>query len=263
MVQKKQKDVIKDGYQTLLGVELLPIGLDDALNEVIGRVSIKDGDFFCLCNIHIVMECYKDHSFRDIINQSAANFPDGKGLVMGLEILGHHLDFKVRGTDLMLRLCQYAAENGLKIFLYGNTEANLKKLEKRLHGLFSEINIVGAISPPFRELTKEEDEKFIKEINDVDPDILFISLGAPKQEKWMAAHKGKIKAVQIGVGAAFDFIIGEIKQAPRWMQSMPLEWLHRMPQQPKKTFIRMLVVPKFFFLIFLQLLREGRNRQNI
>ena len=133
-----------------------------------------------------------------------------------------------------------------------------EKLEKKLNKLFPGINIVGAISPPFRELTVEEDDEFIKEINDADPDILFVSLGAPKQEKWMAAHKGRIKPVQLGVGAAFDFIIGEIKQAPVWMQSMPLEWLHRMPQQPKKTFIRMLVVPKFFFLVFLQLIKGGR-----
>ena len=121
--------------------------------------------------------------------------------------------------------------------------------------MYPGINIVGSISPPFRELTEEEDARFVKEINDADPDILFVSLGAPKQERWMAAHKGRIKAVQLGVGAAFDFMIGEIKQAPVWMQKMPLEWLHRMPQQPKKTFIRMLVVPKFFFLVFLQSIR--------
>jgi len=247
-----------DRYQTLLEVKLLPVGLDNALRMVIDRVGGRNGDYFCLCNIHIVMECYKDHSYRDIINQSTANFPDGKGLVMGLTMLGHHVDFKVRGTDLMLRLCEYAAKNGLKIFLYGDTEKNLDALKERLDDLFPGIDIVGAVSPPFRELTEEEDAKYVNEINDADPDILFVSLGAPKQERWMAAHKGRVKAVQLGVGAAFDFIIGDIKQAPVWMQRMPLEWLHRMPQQPKKTFIRMIVVPKFFFLVFLQLLKEGR-----
>jgi len=249
-------------HQTLLGVRISPVGLDDALHEVIDHVRAKNGDFFCLCNIHVVMECYKDHSLRDIINQSTANFPDGKGLVMGLGMLGFHVDFKVRGTDLMLSLCSYAEGNGLKIFLYGDTEENLARLKRSLSDLFPGINIVGAISPPFRELTEEEDAKHVKEINDADPHILFVSLGAPKQERWMAAHKGRIKAIQLGVGAAFDFIIGEIKQAPVWMQRMPLEWLHRMPQQPRKTFIRMLVLPKFFFLTFLQLLREGRYRQN-
>ena len=125
--------------------------------------------------------------------------------------------------------------------------------------LFPGINIAGSISPPFRELSEEEDASVVAKINKADPDILFVSLGAPKQEKWMAAHKGRIKAVQLGVGAAFDFIIGEIRQSPVWMQRLPLEWLHRMPQQPRKTFIRMLVVPKFFFLTFLQLIRERRS----
>ena len=244
----------------LLGVDFLPVDLDAAMQHVVHHVPGKNGDFFCLCNIHIAMECYKDYGLRDIINQSAANFPDGKGLVMGLSILGHHLDFKVRGTDLMLKLCAYAAENGLKIFLYGDTEENLVKLKRKLGDLFPGIEIAGAISPPFRELTEDEDEEYVKIINDAHPNILFVSLGAPKQERWMAAHKGKVNTVQVGVGAAFDFIIGEIKQAPLWMQRMPLEWLHRMPQQPKKTFIRMLVVPKFFFLVFLQLLIHRFHR---
>jgi N-acetylglucosaminyldiphosphoundecaprenol N-acetyl-beta-D-mannosaminyltransferase len=261
MGQEKENHVSMGNHQTLLGARVLPVGLNDAFREVIDRIGDKNGDFFCLCNIHVVMECYKVHALRDIINRSAANFVDGKGLVMGLGILGHHVDFKVRGTDLMLRLCAYAAENGLKIFLYGNTDGNLTKLKRRLNDLFPGINIAGAVSPPFRELTKEEDARFIKEINEADPDLLFVSLGAPKQEIWMAAHKGRINAVQLGVGAAFDFIVGEIKQAPVWMQRLPLEWLHRMPQQPKKTFVRMLLVPKFFFLTFLQLLREGRYRK--
>jgi N-acetylglucosaminyldiphosphoundecaprenol N-acetyl-beta-D-mannosaminyltransferase len=204
------------------------------------------------------MECYRNHSLRKIINQSTANFPDGKGLVMGLGMLGHHVDFKVRGTDLMLRLCAYAAENVLKIFLYGNTDKNLSALKKRVYELFPGISIVGAVSPPFRELTEEEDAGFVQEINDADPDILFVSLGAPKQERWMAGHRGRIKAVQLGVGAAFDFIAGNVKQAPLWMQKAPLEWLYRLPQQPRKTVARMLLVPGFFYLTFLQFIREGR-----
>ena len=142
----------------LLGVRLLPVGLDDALIKVVDHITQKNGDYFCLCNIHIVMECYKDHALRDIINQSSANFPDGKGLVMGLGMLGYHVDFKVRGTDLMLRLCEYSTKNGLKIFLYGDTGENLIKLKRRLNELFPGINIVGSISPPFRKLAEKERE---------------------------------------------------------------------------------------------------------
>lgn len=242
----------------LQGIRILPVGIEEALREVVRCIARKNGDFFCLCNIHLVMECHKDPALRNIINRSAANFPDGMGLVMGLGMLGCRVDFKVRGTDLMLKLCSYTTENNLKIFLYGNTEENLVVLKMKLTELFPGINITGSISPPFRELNEEEDSKVVKEINDADPDILFVSLGAPKQEKWMADHKGRIKAVQLGVGAAFDFIAGTIKQAPLWMQKAPLEWLHRMPQQPRKTASRMLLVPGFFFLTFLQLIRDGR-----
>ena len=243
---------------SLQGIRILPIGIEEALREVILYIPRKNGDFFCFANIHLVMECHKDPKLRNMINQSAANFPDGMGLVMGLRMLGCKFEFKVRGTDLMLKLCSYASKNNLKIFFYGNSEENLTALKERLSALFPNINIAGAISPPFRSLTDDEDSAVVNRINDTDPDILFVSLGAPKQEKWMAEHRGRVKAIQIGVGAAFEFIIGGIRQAPLWMQKAPLEWLYRLPQQPKKTFIRMLMVPGFFYLTFLQLVRHGR-----
>ena len=240
----------------LQGIRILPVGIEEALRDVVRCITIKNGDFFCLANIHLVMECHKDPTLRNIINRSAANFPDGMGLVMGLRMLGCKFDFKVRGTDLMLKLCSYSSENNLKIFLYGNTEENLIAVKERLKELFPNINIAGAISPPFRRLNAEEDSVVVSKINNADPDILFVSLGAPKQEKWMAEHRGRIKAVQLGVGAAFDFITGGIKQAPLWMQKAPLEWLHRLPQQPKKTICRMTLVPEFFLRTLIQLIRS-------
>lgn len=243
---------------TLLGLNFFPAELDKAFQEVIRHIPKKNGDFFCLCNIHLVMECQKDPELQKMVNQSAANFPDGMGLVMGLRMLGCKFRFKVRGTDLMLKLCSYASNNNLKIFFYGNSEENLAALKERLTALFPNINIAGAISPPFRSLTDDEDSAVVNRINDTDPDILFVSLGAPKQEKWMAEHRGRVKAIQLGVGAAFEFIMGGIRQAPLWMQEAPLEWLHRLPQQPKKTITRMLLVPNFFFRTLIQLIRAGK-----
>jgi N-acetylglucosaminyldiphosphoundecaprenol N-acetyl-beta-D-mannosaminyltransferase len=156
----------------------------------------------------------------------------------------------------MLKVCNFASREGLKIFLYGNTKTTLNVLEKRLSKLFPSLNIVDSISPPFRELTKEEDRIMVDRINNSDPDILFVSLGAPKQEKWMAACKGRIKAIQLGVGAAFDFIVGDVNQAPVWMQKTYLEWLYRLPQQPKKTAIRMLLLPEFLLLLLRQFISE-------
>lgn len=244
--------------EKLLGIKISPIDLEKAFKEVIKRIPKKSGGFFCLCNIHLLMECQKDPALQKILNQSAANFPDGMGLVMGLRMLGCKLKFKVRGTDLMLKLCSYAAEKNLKIFLYGNTEQNLSSLKAKLTKLFPNINIAGVISPPFRRLTEEEDIAFVRIINDTDPDILFVSLGAPKQEKWMAEHVGRIRAIQLGVGAAFEFITGEIAQAPLWMQKAPLEWIHRLVQQPKKAIPRMFLIPGFFLRTFIQLIRTGK-----
>jgi len=248
---------------TLLGVNFLPVGTEEAFQEVIKHIPKRNGDFFCFGNIHLVMECRKDFELQNMVNQSVASFPDGLGVVIALKLLGCQFKFKVRGTDLMLRLCSYASEHNLKIFLYGSTEENLVALKERLIDLFPSINIAGSISPPFRILTEDEDSAFVNKINDVDPDILFVALGAPKQEKWMAEHKGRIKAVQLGVGAAFDFISGILKEAPVWMQKTPLEWLHRLPQQPKKTIWRMRLLPPFAFLGFIQFIKmnyfEKRN----
>lgn len=241
----------------LHGIKFLPVGREEALQEVIRYIPDKNGDYFCFANIHLVMECHKDLDLKNILNNSAGNFPDGMGVAWALKFLGHNFKGRVRGADFMLLLCFYAAENGLSIFLYGNTEETLNVLKTRLKTLFPGIIIGGAISPPFRALTKEEDDAHVKQINDSGADFLFVSLGAPKQEKWMAEHKRRIKAVQLGVGAAFDFLTGRVKQAPVWMQRAYLEWLYRMPQQPKKTIYRMSLVPEFILRTLLQIVKRN------
>jgi N-acetylglucosaminyldiphosphoundecaprenol N-acetyl-beta-D-mannosaminyltransferase len=240
----------------LQGVKFLPVGIEEALKEVIGYIPQKKGDYFCFANIHVVMESHKDLELKSILNSSAGNFPDGMGVAWALKFLGNNFKDRVRGSDFMLKICSYAAENNLRIFFYGNTEETLAELKQKLKTLFPGIQIAGSIYPPFRTLTKEEDEAFLKTINDAAPDILFISLGAPKQEKWMAMHKGRIKAVQLGVGAAFSFITGKVRQAPVWMQKTGLEWLYRMPQEPKKTVYRMSLVPGFLLRILLQFIKK-------
>jgi N-acetylglucosaminyldiphosphoundecaprenol N-acetyl-beta-D-mannosaminyltransferase len=238
------------------GVKLLPVDLNRAVEIAVSFIPEKNGDYFCFANIHVVMEAHKDPELNRILDQSAANFPDGMGVAWALKLLGHRFKDRVRGADFMLKLCAYAAQKNLKIFFYGNRQENLDALKKKLEGIFPEIQIVGMISPPFRPLTKEEDEIFVKEINDSGTDILFVSLGAPKQEQWMAEHKGRIKAIQLGVGAAFSFLTGKVKEAPKWMQKTGLEWLYRLPQQPKKTIYRMSLVPGFLLRTFLQIVKH-------
>jgi N-acetylglucosaminyldiphosphoundecaprenol N-acetyl-beta-D-mannosaminyltransferase len=240
----------------LHGVKFLPVNIDDALQKVIEHIPNKSGDYFCFSNIHLVMECHKNEDLKKIVNNSTANFPDGMGTVGALKMLDSTFKNRVRGTDLMLGLCAYAAQRNLRIFLYGNTEDTLDILDEKLRLLFPGITIAGMLSPPFRELTDEEEEIAVDTINQASPDILFVSLGAPKQEIWMAKHFGRIKAVQLGVGAAFDFIAQKVKQAPTWMQNAYMEWLYRLPQQPKKTISRMTLVPEFLLLLSRQYIRK-------
>jgi len=240
----------------LHGVKFVPASVEEALQKVIDYIPKKNGDYFCFSNIHLVMECYKNEELKKIVNNSTANFPDGMGTAGALKMLGNSFNDRVRGTDLMLELCSYAAEHNLKIFLYGNTENTLISLEEKLKDLFPGIDIAGTLSPPFHALTHEEDEFIVNTINQSAPDILFVSLGAPKQEIWMAEHIGRVQAVQLGVGAAFDFITRKMKQAPVWMQKAYMEWLYRLPQQPKKTISRMALVPEFLLLLSKQYIRN-------
>jgi N-acetylglucosaminyldiphosphoundecaprenol N-acetyl-beta-D-mannosaminyltransferase len=201
------------------------------------------------------MEGYRDPSLRQVLNDSVGNFVDGMGAALGLRALGNKFSGRVRGVEFMLNLCSHAAQKQLKIFLYGNTNETLQQLEDKLRSLFPSIQIVGQISPPFRDLTTEEEDNVIQRINEADPNILLVSLGAPKQEKWMWRNQGRIRATQFGVGAAFDFITGKVKQAPVWMQRSALEWLYRLPQQPGKTIYRMSLLPPFAWKVFLQRFR--------
>lgn len=240
----------------LQGVRIFPVDLDQAVEVVAGSIPQKNGDYFCFSNIHVVMESHRNPELKSILNNATANFPDGMGVALALKFLGNTFEGRVRGADFMLKLCSHASKNNLKIFFYGNSEETLSVLKEKLLGLFPGIKIAGSISPPFRELTKDEDQAFVEKINAAGPDMLFISLGAPKQERWMSEHKGRIKAVQLGVGAAFSFITGKVKPAPKWMQKTALEWLYRLPQEPKKTIYRMSLVPGFIFRILSQLVRK-------
>jgi N-acetylglucosaminyldiphosphoundecaprenol N-acetyl-beta-D-mannosaminyltransferase len=243
---------MKQGKE-LYGIKLLPVDLDKAVEIVARSIPKRNGDYFCFVNIHVVMEGLKNQDVKRILNGSTANFPDGMGVARALKILGNRFEGRVRGADFMLKLCEYASKNDLKVFFYGNTEETLSLLSEKLQGLYSGLCIAGSASPPFRSLTQEEDDAYVRQINASEADILFVSLGAPKQEKWMADHTGKIKAVQLGVGAAFSFLTGRVRQAPKWMQNSALEWLYRLPQEPKKTISRMLLVPEFLYRLFLQL----------
>ena len=142
------------------------------------------------------------------------------------------------GPDLMPEILRVSEEEGYSHYFYGSTEQTLKALEKNLREKYPRLNIAGVYSPPFRKLTEEEDIETIERINAAKPDFLWVGLGAPKQERWMYEHRGKVNAVMLGVGAAFDFHAGTAKRAPKWMQEFYLEWLYRLIQDPKRLLRR-------------------------
>lgn len=238
----------------ILGVGVSAINMDIALEVIEDWIVRREPHYVCVTTVHGVMECQKDPDLRLILNSSGLTTPDGMPLVWLSRLHGYrHVD-RVYGPDLMLALCERSASKGYRHFFYGGAPGVPERLAANLRRRFPGLPVVGFYSPPFRPLTPEEDEEIVRMINEVGPDIVWIGLSTPKQERWMAAHIGRIAApVLIGAGAAFDFLAGTKRQAPRWMQRHGLEWLFRLYQEPRRLWYRYLVYnPLFLFCLSLQ-----------
>lgn len=208
------------------------------------------GNYICVSNVHTTVMSYENENYRKVQNESYMSLPDGRPLSIIQKIKGYTEAERVTGPDLMEEIFKISEEKGYTHYFYGSTEDTLKKLNNRLNKKYPKLKIVGMYSPPFRILTEDEDKKIINEINTKSPDFLWVGLGAPKQELWMYEHKNKVNSLMIGVGAGFDYLAGNIKRAPKWMQIVGFEWLYRLIQDPKRLFKRYLVT-NLKFLIFL------------
>jgi len=229
----------------------------EASNQILKWSQAHSGKYICVSNIHMCMETFDSPEFCKIVNEADIVVPDGKPLVWAQKILGEKNAAQVRGSDLLLTVCRKAEKAGIPIGLYGGTEKSLSDFITFLKNRHTNLKIPFANSPPFRELTQEENESYIKEINASGIRILFVGIGCPKQEKWMARHKDKLHCVMIGVGAAFDFFSGEKKHAPVWMQKAGMEWIFRFASDPKRLWKRYLKHnPRFVFYFFKQLLHN-------
>ena len=206
------------------------------------------GKYVCFSNVHTTVMASDDKEYRDILNGSAYTFPDGNPIANKIAMGGYPEAERVAGPDFMEEVFRLSMESGEKHFFYGSSEKTIEALKTKLKERFPYMNIVGMYSPPFRELTEEEDAAAVKMINDSGADLVWIGLGAPKQEKWMAAHKDKINGVMLGVGAGFDFHAGTVDRAPKLIQGIGLEWLYRLFQNPRRLFKRYLVTNTKFIL---------------
>ncbi|MBR3601467.1 MAG: WecB/TagA/CpsF family glycosyltransferase [Lachnospiraceae bacterium] len=237
-------------YCEMLKTNINVTNMAETLEYLTRNLEELRGKYVCVSNVHTVVMSYENEEYRNIQNSAAMVLPDGKPLSVVSRLRGYKEAQKVSGPDLMPEMFKLSEEKGYIHYFYGSTEETLEKLKEALLTRYSKLKIAGMYSPPFRPLTKEEDEEIIRRINDASPDFIWVGLGAPKQEQWMYAHRDKLCGIMLGVGAGFDFHAGTVKRAPIWMQKCGLEWLHRLTQDPKRLFKRYVVTnTKFLWLI--------------
>lgn len=222
----------------IMGVNIAAINMNWLLKYLDENLSDIKGDYICVSNVHTTVTSYEDAAYCAVQNGGLMAIPDGGPLSSVGRKRGYSDMDRTTGPSLMGEIFKISAEKGYRHYFYGSTEETLKLLEEKLQAKYPGIQIAGMYSPPFRPLTEEEDKNIIENINKTKPDFVWIGLGAPKQEKWMAEHQGKIDGLMLGVGAGFDYYAENIKRAPMWMQKSNLEWLYRLMQDPKRLFKR-------------------------
>jgi N-acetylglucosaminyldiphosphoundecaprenol N-acetyl-beta-D-mannosaminyltransferase len=223
---------------------------ESACDRIIQWAQENRSCYIIAANVHVVMTAYWSKTYHQVVNQAALVTPDGMPLVWALRWLGWPEATRVYGPDLMLACCEQAALAQIPIYLYGGTEEMLQILQENLRLHFPTLEIAGSHSPPFRPLAPEEEEEDIQRLHHSGAKIVFVSLGCPKQEEWMARQQGKLSAVMIGVGAAFGFHSGTVRQAPRWMMTAGLEWLYRLAVEPTRLWKRYFINNPAFILLF-------------
>jgi len=243
----------------ILGIRVDPTSYKAATEQILSWTHNGDSRYVCVANVHMVMEAYDAPDFREMVNAADLVTPDGMPLVWMLRRLGHPEQERVYGPELTLRLIEAVAMQEIPVGFYGSSTETLAQLIASFKKKYPNLKIAYHYSPPFRPLTADEDEAVICAVNATGTKILFVGLGCPKQERWMAAHRGKIQVVMLGVGAAFDFHSRAKRQAPLWMQRSGLEWLFRFSQEPGRLWRRYLYQnPRFVWFMIWQLL--GRKK---
>ncbi|WP_175483611.1 WecB/TagA/CpsF family glycosyltransferase [Amphritea atlantica] len=229
------------------------LGIENAIDKIIDPDLNGYSTYVCVSNVHMCMEVFDSTEFRKVVNSADLVIPDGRPIFWAQKLLGAKDAQQVRGQDIMMALCQKSAESELKIGLYGgSSDMVLEQVKDQLNRTYPGIKLVYSYSPPFRALSPDEDAAVVTEINNAGVDVLFVGIGCPKQEYWMAEHKDRLRCVMLGVGAAYDFIAGSKKHAPRWMQKFGLEWLFRLVSEPKRLWKRYLKQNPRFIYYFLQ-----------
>lgn len=248
----------------VLSVSISAINMKLALNAVDKKIRSETKGYVCVTGVHGIIEAQKDEKFRRILNNSFLTTPDGMPLVWLGKLSGFEEIDRVYGPDLMLEMCAVSELNEYKHFFYGGAEGVVDELKDKLVQRFPALNIVGTYSPPFRPLNDQEEKELVQLIEETKPDIIWIGLSTPKQEKFMAEYLSKLNAkVMIGVGAAFDFHSHRVKQAPKWLQRSGFEWAFRLCQEPRRLWRRYLFNNSLFVLMILRQLITLTNSRDL
>ncbi len=222
----------------IMGVNIAAINMEWLLRFTEEHIAELSGDYMCVSNVHTTVTSFENADYCAIQNGGIMAIPDGGPLSTLGRRRGYKNMSRTTGPSYMGEILNVSVERKYRHYFYGSTDETLKKLYRVLMEQYPGLQIAGMYSPPFRPSTYEEDIAIVKQINDTHPDFVWIGLGAPKQEQWMAAHQGKIRGFMVGVGAGFDYLAGNIERAPEWMQKNNLEWLYRLIQEPGRLFGR-------------------------
>jgi len=244
----------------VLGVGVSAINMAQALSLFESWLASGHKGYVCVTGVHGVMEAQRDPGFRRILNESLLTTPDGIPTVWVGRLQGFKKMDRVFGPDLMYEVCRLSVENGYSHFFYGGRPGVAEQLKEVMTNSFPRLRVVGTYTPPFGPLGSQEQEYLLKHVAKSRPDIFWVGLSTPKQEKFMAEYRHKIQSkIMVGVGAAFDLHVGLLKDAPNWVKSSGLQWLHRLVQDPWRLWKRYLLNnPKFLWRISLQLTRLSK-----
>jgi N-acetylglucosaminyldiphosphoundecaprenol N-acetyl-beta-D-mannosaminyltransferase len=246
----------------VLGVGVSIVNMDDAIRLSESVIRSRDKGYVCVTDVHGIIEAQSDVGFREILNGSIMTTPDGMPLVWVGRIQGHKRIRRVYGPDYLLEMCRVSIERGHRHFFFGGKPGVAERLALELSKRFPGLQVAGTYTPPFRPLSSSEEETLEALVAETKPDVFWVGLGSPKQERFMAQYCGKLDAkLMVGVGAAFDIHSGNVKEAPKWLKDAGLQWLHRLIQEPRRLWRRYLnCVPNFIWMIGLQLLGLRRNK---
>ena len=233
----------------IVSLDVDNIGFSEGLDKVMDLAAQKTPAYICFASVHMTIEAYKSSRFSEKVNAANILFSDGKPVALACNLLHHKKQERISGPDFTPAILKRANEKKLSVFIYGCTERVIAACKEKIGIEFPNVNVAGAISPPFRKISDEELKDHIETINASGAHLVFVALGCPKQEEWVANNSGKIKAVLLAVGAAIPFFAGSEKRAPEWMQNMALEWFYRLMQQPRRLFRRYLYTNSYFLFL--------------